>query len=112
MSNYNKIYYPYPATDTRHKYFIITADGKKVNFGSIKNKDYTIYYKEEGPEVAIRKKDAYIARHSKLNEDYTKNGINTAGWWSLNYLWNKPTKEESYNDIKRKLLNYKVITKE
>ena len=31
---YDKIYYPYPATDRIHKYFIITSQGKKVSFGA------------------------------------------------------------------------------
>ena len=77
MPNYDKTYYPYPATDGKHKYFIITSLGKKVNFGSAVNKDYTIYYKEEGKEKADQMKEAYIARHSRLNENWTKSGIDT-----------------------------------
>lgn len=103
---YNKIYYPYPATDNKHKFFIITANGHKVNFGSAKNKDYTIYYKEFGKEIADKKKQAYIARHSKLNEKWGLDGINTAGYWSLNLLWNKPTIEESYKDIQQRFLRH------
>ena len=29
-----KLYYPYPATDTQHKFFIVTNQGKKVRFGA------------------------------------------------------------------------------
>ena len=65
---YDKIYYPYPSTDNKHKFFIITNQGKKVNFGSSKNRDYTIYYKEYGKDIANIKRNAYIARHSKLKE--------------------------------------------
>jgi len=27
------IYYPYPANDGKHKYYIVTADGKKMRIG-------------------------------------------------------------------------------
>ena len=101
----DKIYYPYKSTDNKHKFFIITSSGKKINFGSASNKDYTIYYKEEGKEKADKMKKAYIARYSKLNENWNKSGIDTAGWWSLKLLWNKPTIKESYEDIKKKFLN-------
>ena len=30
----NKIYYPYPANDGKHKYYIITESGKKIKFGA------------------------------------------------------------------------------
>ena len=94
----DKIYYPYKATDGKHKYFIITSTGKKVNFGSAINKDYTIYYKEFGKDIANKKRNAYIARHSKLNEKW--NNPNTAGWWSRFLLWEYPTIEEAYKHIK------------
>ena len=98
---YDKIYYPYPSTDNKHKFFIISNQGKKVNFGSSKHRDYTIYYTEFGKDIANKKRNAYIARHSKLKEDW--NNPNTAGWWSRFLLWNKPTLEASYNEIKKDL---------
>ena len=103
---YDKIYYPYPATDNKHKFFIITANGHKVNFGSAKNKDYTIYCREYGKEIADKKKHAYIARHSKLNEKWGIDGINSAGFFSKWLLWNKPTIEESYQDIQQRFLRH------
>ncbi len=108
---YDKIYYPYPATDNKHKFFIITADGHKVNFGSAKNKDYTIYYRDYGKEIADKKKKAYIARHSKLNEKWGRDGINTAGYYARWLLWEEPTIEASYKKIREKLLKWGVITK-
>jgi hypothetical protein len=41
-----KTYYPYKATDGKHKYYIITKTGRKLYFGADGYNDYTIYYKE------------------------------------------------------------------
>jgi len=89
-------YYPYPANDGKHKYYIITASGKKVLFGAIGYEDYTIH------KDPIRKA-RYIARH-KNKENWTKSGINTAGFWSRWLLWNQLTLQSSYNDIKNRFL--------
>jgi hypothetical protein len=93
---YDKIYYPYPATDKKHKFFIITDTGKKISFGAKEYEDFTIHKDEE-------RKQRYIKRHEK-REDWGKSGINTKGFWSKNLLWNKPTLEASYNDIKKRFL--------
>ena len=89
-------YYPYPANDGKHKYYIITASGKKVLFGAIGYEDFTIH------KDPIRKA-RYIARH-KNKENWTKSGINTAGFWSRWLLWNQLTLQSSYNDIKNRFL--------
>ena len=94
-------YYPYPANDGKHKYYIITASGKKVYFGAIGYEDYTIH------KDPIRKA-RYIARH-KNKENWTKSGINTAGWWSVKLLWSYPTKEEAYYHIKNDLRRWGYI---
>ena len=91
-----KIYYPYPAKDGIHKYYIITKSGKKVYFGAVGYSDFTIHKDED-------RKNRYILRHEK-NENWTKSGIDTAGWWSKWYLWSKPTKKEAYNYIKSHFL--------
>jgi hypothetical protein len=90
-------YYPYPAYDGKHKYYIITNDNKKVYFGASGYEHYTIH---KNP----KRKELYIKRHSKMNENWTKSGINTAGFWSRWLLWNKPTIKESYEDIKKRFL--------
>ena len=90
------IYYPYPANDGKHKYYIITASGKTVYFGAIGYEDFTIH------KDPIRKA-RYIARH-KNKENWTKSGINTAGFWSRWLLWNQLTLQSSYNDIKNRFL--------
>ena len=89
-----KLYYPYPANDGKHKYYIITNTGKRVYFGAKGYSDFTLTKNEE-------QKDRYIQRHQK-RENWTKSGIDTAGFWSRWLLWNKPTIEASYNDIKKR----------
>ena len=90
----NKIYYPYPANDGIHKYYIITKSGKKVKFGAIGYSDFT-QHKDEA------RKQRYINRHKK-NETWTKSGIDTRGFWSKWLLWNLQSIKASYADIKRR----------
>ena len=91
-----KSYYPYPATDGKHKYFIITSSGHKVHFGAKGYQDFTIHKDED-------RKHRYINRH-QARENWGKSGIDTAGFWSRFLLWNKSTIRESYNDIKKRFL--------
>lgn len=93
---YDKQYYPYPSTDSTHKYFIITSSGRKLNFGRKGYEDFTIHKDSE-------RKQRYIDRHQK-RETWGKSGIDTAGFWSRWLLWNKPTIKESYEDIKKRFL--------
>ena len=46
-------------------------------------------------------KNRYNNRH-KINEDWTKNGIFTAGFWAKWILWNKPTLQESVADVEKR----------
>ena len=91
-----KQYYPYPANDGKHKYYIITKSGRKVLFGAAGYSDYTKHRDEA-------RKQRYIDRH-KNNENWGKSGIDTAGFWSLWLLWHLPTIKDSYNDIKKRYL--------
>lgn len=96
--------------DKRFKAIIETDKGKKtVNFGS-KNA-YT--YFDGAPDL---RKNNYIKRHKELNEDWTKKGINTAGFWSKWYLWHlqNPTQPEQIAFFKNKFnvaLNIKYFKK-
>ena len=90
----NKIYYPYPCKDGKHKYYIITKSGKTIKFGATGYSDFTIH-KDEA------RKQRYINRHKK-NESKFWNDKDTASFWALHLLWNKPTIKASYEDIKRK----------
>jgi len=87
-------YYPYKSDKPNKKFFIITSLGKKIYFGSAKMSDYTIH---KDPE----RKNRYIQRHQK-KENW--NDKDSAGFWSRWYLWNLPTKEASYQDIKKRFL--------
>ena len=89
-------YYPYPANDGKHKYYIVTKSEKKVYFGAAGYSDFT-KHKDEA------RKNRYIKRHEK-NEEWGKSGIDTAGFWSRWLLWNKPTIRDSYEDIKKRFL--------
>lgn len=91
---YNKIYYPYEATNKRFKFFIITSTGNKIHFGASGYEDFTTHKDK-------KRKELYINRHQK-RENWGKSGINTAGFWSRWLLWNKPTLNESYKDIQKR----------
>jgi hypothetical protein len=86
--------------DGKTKYMISffneeTSRINTIKFGSAVNKDYTIYYKEDGKEKAEQMKAAYIARHKVREnfEDYTSRGS-----LSRYILWNLPTVEASLKD--------------
>ena len=104
-----KVYYPYPSDKPDKKYFIITSSGKKIYLGQAGYNDYTIYYRNEGKEKTEKMKKAYIARHSKMGENWGKSGIDTAGFYAYHLLWGEPTLEASYNKLKKKLINWGVI---
>ena len=48
----------------------------------------------------VSKKNAYIARHSRNGESWTKRGINTAGFWARWMLWNKGSLRASASDMR------------
>ncbi len=92
-----KPYYPHPANDGKHKYYIITKSGRKVLFGAAGYSDYTKHRDKD-------RKQQYIDRH-KNKENWGKTGIDTAGFWSRWLLWNLPTIKESYDDITTRFLS-------
>ena len=89
-----KKYYPYKSDKPEKKFYIITNDNKKVYFGAAGYEDFTTH-KDEA------RKQRYIARHKK-NEDW--DDINSVAFWSRFYLWEKPTKKEAYENIKKKYI--------
>jgi hypothetical protein len=50
----------------------------------------------------IKMKQEKKIYRQKNNENWTKSGIDTAGWWSRWLLWNLPTIKASYENLKRK----------
>ena len=65
------------------KFRVTLENGKKVEFGAKGYSDYTLH---KDP----KRMDRYLARH-KTRENWTKQGINTAGFWSRWLLWGKPS---------------------
>ena len=92
-------------SDKPEKKFMVKIDNKTIHFGSRPNKDFTIYSKES-KEKAQKMKNAYISRH-RVNENWNKSGIKTAGFWSKHILWNKPTIQQSIKDTEKRF-NIKI----
>lgn len=65
-----------------------------VDFGADGYEDFTIHKDE------IRK-GLYLKRHA-ANEDWSKTGILTPGFYSRWILWNRPSLRESLEDTKRR----------
>ena len=84
--------------DWIHKYVAIVEDEKgrkhNIRFGAYGYSDYTKHHDDE-------RKNRYDSRHAS-NEDWTKSGRLTAGFWSKHYLWEYKTKEKALQEIKRK----------
>lgn len=76
-----------------------TEKFRVVRFGAYGYKDFTIYVKDDGLDVATRKKDAYLKRH-RVNEDWTD--PLKKGTLSRYILWNLPTLKASIKDYKKR----------
>jgi hypothetical protein len=66
---------------------------KIIKFGQAGADDYTITKDDE-------QKKLYIARHQK-NENWTKSGIATAGFYAKHILWSEPTIKASLEKMKK-----------
>lgn len=87
------------SSNPRKKY-MVKVKNKTIHFGAKDYSDYTIH-KDVG------RKQRYIQRH-KTNEDWTKSGIDTAGFWSRWLLWGEPSLTESIEKIEDKF-NVRII---
>lgn len=90
-----------PSYSTKYKYIATLRhyDNEiSIRFGAKGYGDYIQYYKED-PELAEKKKSAYIARHS-VREDWEDPF--KAGTLSRYILWNKPTLRESIADFRKR----------
>ena len=87
-----KIYYLSRSTRKNKKYMIKSVGDKTIHFGDSRYEDYTIH------QNPIRQQ-MYILRHQK-NENF--NNLGTAGAWSYNLLWSKPTLKASIKNMERK----------
>ena len=75
------LYFPYPANDGKHKFYVYTRSGRKVFFGDIRYEHYTDGHKDP------KRKQRYIDRHKK-REDWSN--PDTPAFWSYKYLWSYP----------------------
>ena len=87
------IAYLSPSTKKDKKYMVVIGN-KTVHFGA---KGYSDYTRHKDSDRMKR----YLARHKK-RENWTKSGVNTAGFWSRWLLWNKPTISSSIKDIEKR----------
>ena len=91
-----KIFKLYKSTRSNKKYMVIDDNNNKIHFGGYNNNDFIIYNTID-KKLANSKKDAYLKRHSKLNENW--NDYKTPAFWATNLLWNKETLNKSIKDI-------------
>lgn len=85
-------------SDKPEKRYVATVGDRAIHFGS-RYDNFTIHKDD------MRKK-LYLDRHKK-REDWTKEGIETPGFWSRWLLWNKPTLSSSAKNIEERF-NVKV----
>lgn len=83
-----------PSPRSGKKWRVITPSGKSVDFGATGYSDFTIH------KDTSRQRN-YISRH-EARENWTKTGIDTAGFWSRWLLWNLPDFMESIKDIEHR----------
>jgi hypothetical protein len=82
-------------SEKKDKKWKVLIDKKTVHFGAQGMSDYTIH---KDPERMKR----YLNRHSGMHENWTKQGLKTAGFWSRWLLWNKPSLEGSRKDMEKR----------
>lgn len=91
------------STNPEKKYMVIfqnkkTGRKKTIHFGAFGMEDYTTH-KQKNRQLR------YIARHSKMNEDWTDSGIMSSGWWSRWLLWSEPNMKDAKKLVYNKLKN-------
>ena len=96
------VYIIKPSSRKDKKLMVIMGPDMTHHFGQAGYEDYTTTNDK-------KRKDSYIARHS-VNEDWSKKGIYSAGFWSRWLLWSKPTIKGSIKELQRKF-GIKIIYK-
>ena len=86
----------------KDKKFMVVMPDMVHHFGQAGYEDYTTTNNDV-------KKKSYIARMSG-NQDWTKKGIHSAGFWAKHILWAKPIIRGSIKDLQRKF-GIKIIYK-
>lgn len=89
-------------SDKNDKRFKVIIDNKTIHFG-VKNPKKGTFIDHQDEKI----KKAYIKRHSGLNENWTKAGLKTAGFWSRYLLWEKPNLKDAIKNLENKF-NLKI----
>lgn len=101
MKPVKKIVYG-PSDAEGKKYKAVLYDGKNnklktINFGEAGADDYT----RHDADVRDKRKKSYIARHNPT-ENWSRSGIDTAGFHAKHLLWNETTLSASARDIEKR----------
>ena len=78
----------------KNKKYMVKFSNCMVHFGCMGYSDFT-KHKDEN------RKARYLKRHAK-QENWTRSGICTAGFWSRYILWNEKTIKASKEDVQRR----------
>lgn len=81
------------------KWRVVFENGKHVDFGQKGYSDFTLHKNPDRMKL-------YVQRHRRMGETWTKQGIQTAGFWARWLLWSKP----NISDAKKLLHNKFNIT--
>ena len=98
----DEVYIIKKSTRKDKKFMIVMGQNMVHHFGQAGYDDYTTHNDQ-------KRKDSYISRMS-VNQDWSKEGIHSAGFWAKHILWNKKTIKGSNKDLQRKF-GIKVIYK-
>ena len=90
----NKELFIIKPSSRKDKRYMVVMENMSHHFGSKKGQNFLDHQD-------ARKKKAYIARH-KGQEDWTKSGIHSAGFWSYWIGWTEPTLLEAVRKIEKK----------
>lgn len=88
-----------PSKNKNKKFDAIIDGKKKISFGASGYSDYT---RHKDPE----RKEQYINRHKK-NENWGRDGVDSAGWLSRFILWEKPTLKGAIDNANKKYADVK-----
>lgn len=94
--------------DKKWQVTLVHPDGRRktVHFGGKCNgkrcEDYTIHKDKD-------KMRAYLARHGELNEDWSRTGIETPGFWARWLLWSDPSRDQAAKAM-RKRFGVRVVS--
>jgi hypothetical protein len=81
------------------KFCALFPSGHHIYFGAVGYEDYTMH-------GDAQRKERYLQRHAK-NENW--NNVESAGYLSRWFLWNKKTLRESIMDVNRRQKTYKFV---